>query len=183
VKLLFSIGCNIQNKTELESIHVLFYNYSFESFLPVNCNDIVKNISSMKISVVTNEEGDSVGIIVDNQGVLDTTIVNSSVLKEIADELKNLKPESVNYSIDARISCIVKYKGGKEERLCIGGYLADCIEYRDVNQKTNNRLLYLIKKNIGYYFWMGDNILEYSEELQDKTFKRDSIVGHSGRKF
>jgi hypothetical protein len=179
----FSASCSIQNKTELESIHVLFYNYSFEPFLPVNCDDIKKSVSSMKIPTVYNEKGDSIGIWVDNHGVLDTIIIDSSTLKEIEEELKNLKPDSTNYSLDARISCVIKYKNGEKEQLCIGGYFANCIEYCGVNQIQSNKLLFLVKKNIGYYSWMGDHIVEYSDELHDKSFKRDSVIGYSGKKF
>ena len=176
-------GCKRQNEIPIESIYALFFNYSFERVNAVNCNEIEKDVPSMKRITVFNDANDSIGYIADNHGVLDTMLTNSFVLKEIANELKKLKPDSVNYPIDARIACVIKYKNGKEEQLCIGGYFADCIEYCGVNQKQNNKLLYLIKKNIGYYSWMGDQILEYSEELQDNSFKRDSIIGYSGRKF
>lgn len=177
------ISCSVQNKVDIESIKVLFYNYSFESILPVNCDDMKTNIPSMDSIAVMDEKGDSTGVWVENHGILDTIITNPLVIRDIATELKNLKPDSVNYSIDARISCTIKYKDGKEEKICIGGYLAEDIEYRGMHQKQNKKLLYLIKKHIGYYSWMDDRILKYSEELQDNSFIRDSITGYSGRKF
>lgn len=180
---LFLGACSVPQKADIESIHVLFYNYSFQPFLPVRCDEIIKDTPSWDSSVVTNEHGDSIGVLKNNHGVLDTIIINPFVLKDIAHELRNIKADSVKHPIDARISCIIKYRNNREEHMCIGGYYAEAIEYNGIRQKQNNKLLYLIKKHIGYYSWMEDRILEYSEELHDNSFKRDSVVGYHGRKF
>jgi len=185
--LLFTysfISCTKQNENVIESIYILYYNYSFDPIVPIKCSDMKKSLPSMTESTLFNEKGDSIGVIVDNRGILDTTLTNPLLLKNITDELKNLRPnDSIEFEADARISCTIKYKNGKKERLCIGGVLADCIDYCGIPQNKNNRLLYLIKSSIGYYSWIGDKELKSFEELHDCSFKRDSVVGHSGRKF
>lgn len=182
---LFLVCCNsAQNKDEIESIYVLFYNSTFTTDIAIDCDQIKKNIPPMDTTLVVNQHGDSIGIMVNNYGVLDAIMTNPVVLKDIANELRNLQADSAsNYSFDARISCFIKYKNKKEERLCIGGEFTDDILYNGMRQKTNNKLLYLIKQNIGYYSWIDDRFLEYYYELQDKSFKRDSVVGYFGRKF
>ncbi|MBP1631249.1 MAG: hypothetical protein H6Q15_2142 [Bacteroidetes bacterium] len=178
------ISCKKHNENSIESIYVLYYNYTFDPIVPIICSDMKKNIPPMTESKIFNERGDSVGTIVNNRGILDTTLTDLSLLENIAIELKNLRPnDSIMFDADARISCTIKYRSGKKERLCIGGVLADCIDYCGIPQNKNNRLLYLIKSSIGYYSWIGDKELKSFDELHDCSFKRDSVVGHSGRKF
>ena len=154
---LFLICCSsAQNKDEIESIYILYYNYSFASDFPTNCDQIKvginKEIPQIRTSFVINNHGDTINHQVNYYGVLDTTITDPLALKDIANELKNLQADSANnYSFDARISCFIKYKNKKEERLCIGGEFTDGILYNGTVQKTNNKLLYLIKQNIDYY--------------------------------
>ena len=182
--LLSCTSCTKQNENVIESIYILYYNYSFDPIVPIKCSDMKKSLPSMTESTFFNEKGDSIGVIVDSRGILDTMLTNPLVLKSVTDELKNLRPnDSIEFEADARISCTIKYKNGKKERLCIGGVLADCIDYCGIRQNMNNKLLYLIKSNIRYYSWLGDKELKSSDELHDLSFKRDSVVGHSGRKF
>ena len=185
--LLFTysfISCTKQNENVIESIYILYYNYSFDPIVPIKCSDMKKSLPSMTESTLFNEKGDSIGVIVDSRGILDTMLTNPLLLKNVTDELKNLRPnDSIEFEADARISCTIKYKNGKKERLCIGGVLADCIDYCGIPQNMNNKLLYLIKSNIRYYSWLGDKELKSLKELHDLSFKRDSVVGHSGRKF
>ena len=181
--ILFSsllISCS---RTTIESIQVSFYHTLFQAILPTDCNDIKNGISPSKALLMITQDPIGYSLNDKNGGVLDTIIVNPIVLVEIEKELKNLKSKPVNNPIDARISCTIKYKNGKEEKLCIGGYLVESLEYCGIRQNNNYHLLYLIKQNIGFYSWMDDRYLEYCDELQDISFKRDSIVGRSGRKF
>lgn len=177
---VFFISCNARNKMEIESIHVSFYHQTFEAILPVKCDDIKGGISPSKALSMINEDPIEYSLNDENKGILDTMITNPTILVEIAKELKNLEPDSVNYPIDARISCIIEFKNKKIKKLCIG---RGGISYCGIRQKQNNHLLYLIKQSIGYYSWMDDRVLEHLEELQDTSFKRDSVVGYSGRKF
>lgn len=183
VLVLVSCSNRLSNKTDIQSIYFLYFNHSFSNIKSVDCCDIKKKCPTIVAFPILNESGDSCGVIIDNHGVIDTTIVDTLILMQFKNELCKLHPDPSNYPIDARISCIIRYKNKKEERICIGGYFADGIEYNGIRQERNNKLLYLIKKYSGYYFWMGDRILEYSVELQDKSFQRDSVTGYSGRKF
>jgi hypothetical protein len=172
--------------TNIKSIYVLFFNYSFNTVIAVDCDEIEKKIPSMEKTEIADEKGIVIGSMIDYQGVLDSTITNIFTLHEIEQELKKLKvaSDSLPCCVDARISCLIKYKDGQEDKLCIGGYSVDFIEYNGISQEPPyNKLLYLIKNSIGYYSWMGDRMLEYSSELQDKSFQRDSVKGHSGKYF
>ena len=181
--ILFNLLLVSCNRTTIKSIHVLFYGGTFESTIPTDCDNMKEGISPSKALAAMKEN--PFEYFLNSEPILDTTITNPIVLFEIAKELKNLQSEPANFPVDARISCTIKYKNGKEEKLCIGGgyHWVNAIDYCGVRQKQNNHLLYLIKQNIGYYSWMSDRVLEYSEELQDNSFKRDSVVGRSGRGF
>ena len=180
-----SFGCTRQNENAIESIDVLFYNCTYKNtYFLLDYYDMKTELPAIYKSAVYNEEGDSVGIKFKVRRVLNLTLTDPSVIQNITNELNNLKPsELTNYDVDARISCTIKYKNGKKERLNIGGFKTDSIEYCGIPQKQNNKLLYLIKKNIDYYLWMDDYILKDFVELHDLSFKRDSVIGRSGRKF
>jgi len=176
-------SCNKKIETSIDSIYVLFYNYSFEGIIPIGCDEITKTSSTMTEFVIVDAQGDSTGAFLNYQGVLDTTITDRSVLSAIEYELNTSKKDTLINLMDARISCFIRYKDGREERLCIGGYWAEYVAYNNCVVVTANKLLFLIKNAIGYYSWMGDNILNYSYELKDSTILRDSIIGYSGKKY
>ena len=182
ISILFFTSCN--EKTEIESIHVLYYNYRFLGEVYKDCNKMKKKIPTMKKEVVYNQNGDSVGVLIDSQGVLDTMLTDPIILKKIKFEIKKLeKDTSINYPVDARISCVITYKGGQKERLCIGGQFATEIYYNGQPQKKNNSLLFLIKSSIKYYYWMDKRELDVEDELNDKSIKRDIIINKFGEKY
>ena len=178
----FIISCSCKNKNEtnkhktIQSIYVLFYAYSFETRIPVNSNEITKRIGK------TFKSEDN-KILLKEGSVLDTTINDEFVLKEISDEICKLLFIRKSQPVDARISCLIKYKDGSSEKLCIGGYFANDIEYKGVRCLKNNKLLFLIKKSINYYSWMDDNIMRNQIELKDESIHRDSIKGYFGKQY
>jgi hypothetical protein len=143
-----------------------------------------KKIPTMKKEIVYNQKGDSVGVLIDSQGILDTILTDPVLLSKIKSVINKLeKDTSINYPVDARISCVITYKDGKKERICIGGQFATVIYYNELPQKKNNSLLFLIKKNIKYYYWMDKRELNEEDELNDKSIKRDNILNKFGEKY
>jgi len=190
--LFFMSGCKNNKQpndeniyTSIEKINVLFYNYLFESPMSISCNSIKKEISSMDTIYVYDYDTNTLSgeFRIDNQGVFEVELTEAILLKEIEKELLKLSPADSTSTFDARISCMVKYKNGKCQKLCIGGYFSEDISYQEINQKRNNRLLYLIKNNIGYYSWMSRSKYIYMKELQDVTFKREAIIDYKDVKY
>lgn len=172
----YSTNKKINKNKFIQSINVLYYTYSFETKIPIKCNEIILK----KGKTFKSENG---RILLKEGDILDTTITNKKILNKIGKELKRLHHMSGFPIIDARICCRIKYTNGKIEKLCIGGYFADKINYKGIMCNSNNHLLFLIKNSIGYYLWMNDNIMKNEKELWDSSFKRDSVAGHSGRMF
>ncbi|MFT3995756.1 MAG: hypothetical protein QM660_15710 [Dysgonomonas sp.] len=172
--------CSCKNtKPEIESIRIAYYNYIFETSESINCDDIkVTTLPSFEnILVYDSKKKDSiVESYIDYQAIFDTIITNSILLKKIEDELILLKTNDSLKSIDSRISATILYKNGKEEKLCIGGIFTNVILYNGQIQETNNKLLYLIKNNIGYYNWISTEDIEYMDELNDTSFEKEPFV-------
>ena len=127
-------------ESNIESIYVEFYNYSFNSVVAINCNEIKKHTIELDSIPIEDDEGNW-KFIAYYQCVLDTMIKDQSVLYDIEKEINNLV--IINDSldcIDGRISCLIKYKNGQEKDLCIGGYFADEISFNKKNV-YNNKLL------------------------------------------
>jgi len=173
-----------KDNTEIKSIHVLYCNYIYIGETDRDCNGLKKRIPTMKRDIIYDQKGDSVGVLIDDHGVLDSTLTDPILLKKIKVEIDKLKEDtSIIYPVDARISCVITYWGGREEKICIGGRMASGIYYNGQPQKRNNRLLFLIKKNIGYYYWIDKRYLSGEGELNDRSIKRDSIVNKYGEKY
>lgn len=180
--LLVFVSCH--DKTEIKSIHVLYYNYIFLGEVNIDCTKMKKKIPSMKKDIIYGQKGDSVGVLIHNHGVLDTTLTDPILLKEIKFRINQLEKDIINNTpADARISCIINYYGGKKERICISGSFATMIYYNGLPQKKDNNLLFLIKKNIRYYYWMDKRELNEEDELNDKSIKRDIILNKFGEKY
>lgn len=169
--LLTLYSCVNKQDSSIESMDALYYNYTFESIVPISCNEIVKDIPKMDTVFI-----DDSSYMVNYMGVLDTIITDQSILIDIQKQLTLLQPKEVaDNDIDARISVVIKYKNGKEDKLCIGGYLGDVINFKGKTQEPNRELLYLIKSSIGYYNWMTKKDMLYMDELSDTTFIRKPI--------
>jgi len=175
--ILFVSCSNEKKHSNISSIYVLFYTYSFESRFSRNCDDIQKDFLKKENKYLSQNNFFKQG------EVLDTIISDINVLSDIEHELSILKKDSISFNVDVRICCIINYKNKQTKKLNIGGYLANDVEYKDINCKTNNKLLFLIKKNIGYYSWLGDNVMRNQNELKDSSFKRDSVIDYFGKKW
>jgi len=181
--IIFLFSCNNHNNNDIKSIYVLYYNYTFMATANINCDEIKKYSPTYNRMFVLGLKGDTINDVIDDHGVLDTTITDRKLLNEIKIELGKLKPDTSVISFDARVSCLITYYSGKKEHLCIGGQYPNALSYNGSHQKGNNKLVYLIKKNIQYYHWMGEENLVKQVELNDKFIVRDSIVNQYGFKW
>lgn len=166
-------GCK-GTDNKIESMYVLYYNHEMERVIAVDCDEVKKE----KPSMIKHQIGDDYWI--DTNGVLDTTIVDKSILAEISKELENAIWDTVPTS-DARIVCKLTYSNGTTKRLCICGVIPNSIMCDDKTMINKDRLLYLIKSTIGYYRWMDDTHLDHSVELLDNTFKRAKVRSRFGK--
>lgn len=176
--LLMSCGCQT-NGSDIKSIHVEYYNYLFESPIQIGCEEIRKTAmpNFEKIFVYSpTDPSIIIDTIINYEAVLDTIIKDQIILANIEKQLTLLRSKTTtNNDIDARIAAIIKYKNGKEDKLCIGGYLGDVISFNGKIQQPNRELLYLIKSSIGYYNWIPRKEISYMDELNDSTFMRDQV--------
>ncbi len=176
------IACNssnnkVNNKVEdicecsIDSIKASYYNTYFESPLARKYSDIMKarRPSFEKIYI-----GNTQRYHVKYTGVIDTVITDCNVLLSIEAELKILKPNLAFASKDARIALTLFYRNAKHTKIILINESND-IFCNDVHQSKNNKLIYLVKKNIGFYTWFMRGELKHMEELNDTTFVRDSI--------
>lgn len=177
--LYILVGCQKQpSASSIEYIHIEYYNYLFESPVSIGCEEIKKTIvPDFEKTFIYDSANPSIVIdsMINYQTVLDTIIKDQILLKKIETEINKLKCDTLGNDIDARISVSIKYKDGTEEKICIGGYYSEQILYKGKLQLQNNRLLFLIKNNIGYYKWMPKKDMLYMDELNDTTFIRKPI--------
>jgi hypothetical protein len=150
---------------EIIAIDVLYYNYLFNTARARNWDDLKLNLPNF-----TNEYW----------GVLDAKITDCKVLKEINNEMKKLKTKrEQSGDADVRIVFTASYTNRTDTILCIGGYFANGLftkERIELSSESINRLLYLLKNNIGYYSWFDESELEYMDELQDTTFAKEPFI-------
>ena len=154
-------GRNEDTENTIESIYVLYYNYSFNSpvgpFIDITDSGLIEYPDSM--------------------GIVDTLLTDPVLLREVQNELKKLKPNDNPYPPDARASYTLRYKDGTEEKICMGEY--NYFGFRG-RSYTNNRLLYLLRKGIDYYRIVWEPMIDGLEELNDTTFEREPVVGKHG---
>jgi hypothetical protein len=162
-------SCAQQQETSLESIKVLYYNSVFEPMISVTCDEIV----------YTPPKNDTIGIIkegeylIDDEGILDTTITDKKVLRDIENELKKRKKRK-DYGIDARMKCYIRYKNGSTDSLCIDTSPV-CGYYNGKSMQFTNKFGYLIRYHCGFYEWFSPEMMQYFEELNDTTFVREKV--------
>jgi len=177
------IACSIpSNKTKhkrnnicessIDSIKVSYYNIYFESPLARKYNDIMKakRPSFEKVYI-----GNTRDYHVKYTGVIDTVITSCEALFAIELELKRLKPDAEFAAKDMRIALTFFYRNSKQKSIILINEYNN-IFLNDVLQNKNNRLIYLIKKNIGFYSWFTRGELKHMEELSDSSFVKDSVI-------
>lgn len=157
---------------EIKSITALYYNYLFNSARARNWDDLTLNLPDFERT---------------SNGVLDANITDCRTLKEIATELKKLKPSKEQRGgADIRIVLTVNYKNNNDTTLCIGGYYADGIFTKsriELESENTNKLLFLIKNNIGYYSWFDKDELKEMEELKDVSSTHPFIESPYYKKY
>lgn len=166
-------GRSEDTENTIESIYVLYYNYSFNSPVAIDCDCLRKRMIGPFIDITDS------GLIEypDSMGIVDTLLTDPVLLREVQNELKKLKPDTNTYPPDARASYTLRYKDGTEEKICMGEY--NYFGFRG-RSYTNNRLLYLLRKSIGYYGIVWEPMIDGLEELNDTTFEREPVVGKHG---
>lgn len=169
----------IQNDiTKIDSIEVLYYNTTeMERINPLGCDEIVYK-GGVKPVKFTSE-----GIEVPRESVvLDTTIMNKKVLQEIEIELSKMKKSNWD-NMDARTKCYIHFKNGTIDSLCLD-YSPTLACYNGQSVELTNKFVYLLRENCGFYKWIGiSRGLEYCDELNDKTFKREKVESITGEKY
>lgn len=172
VSITLFFSCKYSNKkdnvniyscdSQIDSISIFYYNSLFKSFKGIKCEEITKAY----IPDFVNE----------NEGILYVVIKDCKILKEIEMEVLQLR-ESQDYPLeDIRIAATLYYKDKMIKRICISNMFAESIFLDGEIQEKNNKLLYLIKNNIGYYVWFGEPILEMMDELQDTSFIKEPFI-------
>lgn len=153
------VTAKIDNR--IDSISVLYYNYLVESQTPVKPEEIKLNIPQFDK---------------DRKGVLDAHIVDSIKIEDIRSRIDSLKPAQSLSTLDARLVAVIKYKDGRKDILCLGGYQVNEIFLNGVQQETDNKLLFLLKNHIGFYPWMIGDDMFAMKELQDPSFAKAPFV-------
>ena len=157
-------------ESSIDSIKAFYYNYQhFNSPLAIKYSDIIKKkrptFKKIYISNTGNYE-------IEYTGVMDTLIRNCDVLIQIESELKNLKPDTSFAAKDVRIAFVLYFKNSKSPKIILINDFNDLF-FNDSHQAKNNKLIYLIKRNIGFYSWFTQSKLKDMQELNDTTFERE----------
>lgn len=148
--------CNIH------SIRVLFYTQIFNSARALGWNDLYKRYETQMTENV--------------KGLLlkDSIITECSTLKAIEAELQTLRMSNESFSSDARMAITVVMKDKSVKEYCIGGIYSDGFypkEYKSARFESDNtnKLIFLIKKEVGYYTFVDPEYLNYMDELKDDS--------------
>lgn len=140
-------SCYHRDKTtnNITSIEVTFIKGNLEKPLPLSCG----GLAIMSGSILK-----------------DTILLDLLELNEIEHQLKHLKVKEIDSTVhdcDVRIHCQINFKDKKTSKLCIGQL--NCIIQDNVRIIENDTLVYLIKKEVGYYNYFPKNELDYFREL------------------
>ena len=151
IAIYFIMSCNNNitednNKkdTNLSSIEVIYLKGEVETQIAINCNDITKATAR----------------------IVDTIITNKQMFAEIANQVRLLKVFKADSSAgcDIRMNCKIKYANGDSTELCIGKI--NCILKDKIHMKSNDTLIYLIRKYTGYYNYFFKEELQYFNEVK-----------------
>ena len=173
--VLVFIFNSCSEKQEIERIDAKYYIGVFKGIVSIPYQELQNEKPKIDTVYLYND--------FDIQGVIDTVITNPLILSQIQEELSQIKvlPDKENLE-DVRIVCNIEYKDGRKDKLSINGEWATLLMLNGHYCEQNNKLVYLIKKNIGYYSIYGELVLEQFKELQDSCFI-DTIVNDQGQKY
>ena len=179
VFVIFFISCQQKNEKIINSIEVLYYNGIFERVISVACDEIVY-IPLKKNALIAEftEDGD---FVIKPCVILDTILTDKKILQEILNELKFTK-NTKDYGVDARMKCYINFTDNSIDSLCLGapptyGY------YNGKSMRFTNKFAYLLRKNCGFYKWIGVDQMQYFDELNDSTFVREKVISRWGKEY
>ena len=178
VFVVFFISCQAKNEKTMESVKVWYYNGMFDRATAVSCDKIVYLSEKVDTLDITQEDGDYV---IKEAVILESIITDKAVLQEIAIELHRRKVIKKDY-MDARMKCYISFNNGQTDSLCIGNSLIYG-NYNGQPVKLTNKLIYLIRKNCGFYWWIGVDYMKYFDELNDPSFKREKVKSRWGGEY
>lgn len=110
------------------------------------------------------------------KGRLDASVIASKYLMQIDTLISNLHPSEVQQPVDARIRLTVVRGEAAADTICIGGRYATRIYLNGKLQQPDNRLLFLLKNQIGYYPWFIGDAMTHMSELTDDSFMKSPFV-------
>jgi hypothetical protein len=178
--VIFFISCQEKNEKTIESVKVWYYNGIFESIKFYKCDDIVYLPEKIDTLDVMLEDG---RYLPKQAVVLESVITDKEILQEIAIELHKQKvTERCNYP-DVRMKCYLSFSDGQIDSLCTGNFLTTCAVYNEQPIELTNKLIYLIRKNCGFYWWIGADYMKYFDELNDTTFVREKVKSRWGGEY
>lgn len=168
--------CNCTEKQEIKSIYAKYYISVFKAITDISYEELEN--SKPQIDTLWFSEK-----IYNLDGIKDTLLTNSQVLFQIQKALKKIKISPQKSTVDdVRIICIIEYQDGKKEELSIDGIYTSYLKLNGCHCEDCFELIYLIKKNIGFYSGMDESGLSLFYELQDSCFK-DTIINDQGQKY
>ena len=177
ITILF-VACQQKQEKPIESIEVLYYNGIFDRAMAVGCDEIIYLPEKVDTLDVLREDG---SYVIKEAIILESIITDKKVLEEIAIELGKRKVTKEDY-MDARMKCYILFANKQRDSLCIGsGSIYG--NYNGQPVKLTNRLVYLIRKNCGFYRWIGISEFPYFDELNDTTFVREKVISCFGEEY
>ncbi len=95
----------------------------------------------------------------------DTIILDTSIIKQIIDELNYLKVEqSPKTDCDVRMQCVLIIPEKDTINLCIGK--SNCIVKNEEQMSQGDKVIYLLRNSSGYYNSFSKEELQMFEELR-----------------
>ena len=148
IALIFS--CNPNEKRDYKPLIIIsYYKGLIESPVAIKCGQVSK-IPPIEFKV-------------------DTLISDTSLIHKISNCASNLRTEASS-NCEGRLDCFI-IQNSDTTKLCIGTF--DCIKKNGIGMHRNDTLLYLIRKNSGYYNYFRKDELRYFDEL--KIFDPDLL--------
>lgn len=143
-------------------IKALYFNYPFADSKLYKWTDLEKSIPDFAKGK--------------KEGILDAEINNPDALNKIFTLIKDSKTATSNNPINTRIAITIYYNNGTKDTMVIGDSNTNTIFINETQLESNNRLLYLIKNNMGYYSWMLGTDMSDLKELYDNSYIKEPFI-------
>lgn len=166
---LIFVACNLRTKDSLssedsgrksiDSILITYLCGDINSSVAIKCEKIAK----IQALHPTNDYSLlSEGIV----EVIDTFIVDKTILDKINPLLENKKSSINYYNEDARMYITIKYTNNKKDNICLGMDTPHAM-FNGEPKMIENELIYLFRAYSGYYKWFSTESLSIFKEYQD----------------